>query len=39
MDAAGDVVIRFSHDEALMLFEMLHRWKEQGRVAEPEHHC
>ncbi len=39
MDAAGDVVIRLSRDEALMLFEILHRWEEQGRVAEPEHHA
>lgn len=32
-------VIRLSHDEALMLFEILHRWEEQGQVAEPEHHA
>ena len=35
----GDVVIRLAHHEALMLFEILHRWEEQGRVTEPEHHA
>lgn len=40
MDAAGDdVIIRLSHDEALIRFEVLHRWEDHGRVAEPEHHA
>jgi hypothetical protein len=34
-----DVVIRLSHDEALVLFELLHHWESQHRVTQPEHHA
>src|SRR5713101_6236224 len=38
--AADDhVVIQLSRDEALVLYELLHRWEEHGQVAEPEHHA
>jgi hypothetical protein len=37
--AARDVVIRLTHDEALVLFELLHRWEDQDRVTQPEHHA
>jgi hypothetical protein len=40
MDTAGDdVVIRLNHDEALVLFELLHRWEQLGRPGKPEHHA
>jgi hypothetical protein len=32
-----DVTIRLSHDEAVVLFELLHRWEEHGQVAQPEY--
>jgi len=35
--ADGHVVIQLGRDEALVLFELLHRWEELGQVAEPEH--
>lgn len=35
--AARDVVIRLTHDEALVLFELLHYWEDQDRVTQPEH--
>jgi hypothetical protein len=39
MDYVGDdVVIRLGHDEALVLFELLHHWEGQRRVTQPEHH-
>jgi hypothetical protein len=37
--ADRDVVIRLTHDEALVLFELLHRWEDQDRVTQPEHHA
>ncbi len=37
--AASDVVIRLTRDEALVLFELLHHWEDQGRVTQPEHHA
>jgi hypothetical protein len=37
--AARDVVIRLTHDEALILFEVLHHWEDQDRVTQPEHHA
>ena len=37
--AARDVVIRLTHDEALVLFELLHHWEDQDRVTQPEHHA
>jgi len=37
--AGDDVVIRLSHDEALVLFELLHHWESQHRVTQPEHHA
>jgi hypothetical protein len=37
--AGDDVVIRLSHDEALVLFELLHHWESQQRVTQPEHHA
>ena len=40
MDAASDdVVIRLYHDEALVLFDLLHRWEQRGQLTEPEHHA
>jgi hypothetical protein len=40
MDAAGDdVVIRLNHDEALVLYELLHRWEQRGQLTESEHHA
>jgi hypothetical protein len=37
--AGDDVVIRLTHDEALVLFELLHHWESQHRVTQPEHHA
>jgi hypothetical protein len=37
--AARNVVIRLTHDEALVLFEVLHHWEDQDRVTQPEHHA
>jgi hypothetical protein len=37
--AASDVVIRLTHDEALVLFGLLHQWEGQDRVTQPEHHA
>jgi hypothetical protein len=37
--AGDDVVIRLSHDEALVLFELLHHRESQHRVTRPEHHA
>lgn len=37
--ATGDVVIRLTHDEALILFELLHHWEDQDCVTQPEHHA
>jgi hypothetical protein len=37
VDAADDVVISLSRDEALVLFEWLHRSEDQGQVAGVEH--
>jgi hypothetical protein len=37
--AGDDVVIRLSHDEAPVLFELLHHWESQHRVTQPEHHA
>ena len=34
--AGDDVVIRLSHDEALVLFELLHHRESQHRVTRPE---
>ena len=36
--AGDDVVARLSRDEALVLFDWLHRSEEQGHVGPPEHH-
>jgi hypothetical protein len=36
---ASDVVIRLTHDEALVLFELLHHWEDQGGVTQPDHHA
>ncbi|KJK11750.1 hypothetical protein UB45_10860 [Terrabacter sp. 28] len=35
--AKGDVTISFSSDEALILFDLLHRWEDKDRVSAPEH--
>lgn len=35
--AAGDIDIRLSHDEALVLFEWLHRLDDQGSLGLFEH--
>jgi hypothetical protein len=37
--AARKVVLRLTHDEALVLFELLHHWEHQDRVTQPEHHA
>jgi hypothetical protein len=37
--AAREVVLRLTHDEALVLFELLHHWEDQDRVTQPEHHA
>lgn len=35
--AAREVVLRLTHDEALVLFGLLHHWEDQDRVTQPEH--
>jgi hypothetical protein len=37
MTKAGDVTITLTSDEALVLFELLHRWEDADRVSAPEH--
>jgi hypothetical protein len=40
MVVGGDgVVIQLSRDEALVLFEWLHRSEDEDRVSPPEHHA
>jgi hypothetical protein len=33
------VTIQLSRDEALVLFDWLHRSEDEGRVSRPEHHA
>lgn len=37
MTQGSDVTITLTSDEALVLFELLHRWEDDDRVSEPEH--
>lgn len=37
MTQAGLVAITLTPDEALVLFELLHRWEDADRVSAPEH--
>jgi hypothetical protein len=37
MTGTGDVTITLTSDEALVLFELLHRWEDADRVSAPEH--
>ena len=37
MPDPGDVTITLTSDEALVLFDLLHRWEDHDRVAAPEH--
>lgn len=37
MTETGDVTITLTSDEALVLFELLHRWEDSDRVNAPEH--
>lgn len=37
MANTADVTITLTSDEALVLFELLHRWEDAGQVSAPEH--
>ncbi|GAA2114876.1 hypothetical protein [Nocardioides bigeumensis] len=37
MPEPGDVVISLSADEALILFDLLHRWEGEERISPPLH--
>jgi hypothetical protein len=37
MTKTGDVTITLTSDEALVLFELLHRWEDADRVSAPQH--
>jgi hypothetical protein len=37
MTETGDVTITLTADEALVLFELLHRWEDADRVSAPQH--
>jgi hypothetical protein len=37
MTESGDVTITLTSDEALVLFELLHRWEDTDRVSTPQH--
>lgn len=39
MAQAGDVTITLTSDEALVLFDLMHRWEGSERVNPPEHHA
>lgn len=36
-DTENDVTLRLTADEALVLFEWLHRCEDQGVIVQPEH--
>ena len=38
-DHGDGVIIRLSRDEALVLFEWLHRCENEGRFTAPDHHA
>ncbi|WP_101526314.1 hypothetical protein [Nocardioides houyundeii] len=37
MTENGDVTITLTSDEALVLFELLHRWEDAEQVTAPQH--
>lgn len=37
MTETGDVTITLTSDEALVLFELLHRWEDADQVSAPQH--
>ena len=37
MTETGDVTITLTSDEALVLFELLHRWEDADVVSPPQH--
>ena len=37
MEFDNEVLLPLSHDEALVLFDVLHRWEDAGSVSEPLH--
>ena len=37
MDDQKDVTISLTADEALVLFDLLHRWEDDERVGAPQH--
>jgi hypothetical protein len=37
MIESGEVTIPLTSDEALVLFELLNRWEDVGRVSAPQH--
>ena len=37
MAESGDVSIALTTDEALVLFDLLHRWEDDDRVTTPQH--
>jgi hypothetical protein len=37
MADTGDVTISLTADEALVLFDLLHRWEDDERVSAPQH--
>lgn len=37
MTETGDVTITLTSDEALVLFELLHRWEDADKVSAPQH--
>lgn len=36
-DSAEDVTIQLTGDEALVLFDLLHRWEDDEQVSAPRH--
>ncbi|GAA4693224.1 hypothetical protein [Nocardioides conyzicola] len=37
MTEGGNVTISLTSDEALVLFDLLHRWEDAGRLSAPQH--
>ncbi len=37
MTESGDVTITLTSDEALVIFDLLHRWEDAERVSAPQH--
>jgi len=39
MAEVGDVTTSLTADEALVLFDLLHRWEDDEQVSHPKHHA